>query len=191
MALEVLPNGDENSAVSLSDTKAYLKSIGSGEDATIAMMIEAATSKIEKACDRLLITRACRYTADSFGKAVAIPVRPIVAGGVVVKYYDAAGDLQTLDSGSWRLVDRLERPRIVPAPGASFPTTWELPGAVVVEFSAGYGDGPADVPADLRIAVLKTVRDMWSFRGDMATAEVIELPEGVQAIIDDYRRWVA
>lgn len=189
MALEILPDG-EDSAVSLADTKAYLKAIGNGEDATIQMMLDAAQSKVEKATDRLLITRACRFTADCFGRAVLLPVRPVV-DVTSVQYYDTAGDLQTLASDQWILADRLERPRVVPAVGASFPSTWELPGAVIVEFNAGYGDEPADVPADLRIAVLKTVRDMWSFRGDMATATVIALPEGVQSIVDDYRRWVA
>jgi uncharacterized phiE125 gp8 family phage protein len=189
MAIEITP-GDAVSAVSLADAKAYLKAIGDGEDATINMMIDAAQSKIEKATDRLLITRSCKFTADAFGNAVAIPLRPISASGVVVKYFDPTGAEQTLDSGQYWLVDRLEKPRIVPAPGLSFPATWELPGGVSVEFSAGYGDDPEDIPADLRIAVLKTVRDMWSFRGDMATAKVIGLPTGVQEIVDDYRRWV-
>ncbi len=192
MALEILPPGGAetvNPPVSLPDTKAYLKAIGDGEDVAITMMIEAAQSKIEKATDRLLIKRNCRFTTDGFGNAVVLPVRPVETV-TAITYFDAAGNEQSLPAEAWRLVDKQEKPRIVPAPGHHFPETWELPGGVSVEFRAGYGDGPADIPAALRIAVLKTTRDMWSFRGDMATAQVIALPEGVQDIIDDFRRWV-
>lgn len=193
MALEILPPGSNQvleMAVSLDDAKAYLKAIGNGEDATISTMIGAAQSKIEKATDRLLISRSCRFTCDGFGNVVTLPVRPVDAVGIVVKYFDTSGHEQTLAPEQFRLVDRLEKPRILPAPGHHFPATWELPGGVTVEFTAGYGEAPESIPADLRIAVLKTVRDMWSFRGDMATVQVIALPEGVQDIIDDYRRWV-
>lgn len=192
MSLEILPPGEGSPlemAVSLAEAKAYLKAIGNGEDATITMMIEAAQLKIEHAIDRLLIVRSCRFTADGFGNAVTLPVRPVEAVSAV-KYHDAAGDLQTLPAEAWALVDRLERPRIVPAPGASFPATWELPGGVVVEFTAGYGATGANVPTDLRIALLKIVRDTWSFRGDIATLRVSSLPDGVQSTINDYRRWV-
>lgn len=193
MALEILPPGEGpplEMAVSLAEAKAYLKAIGNGEDATITMMIEAAQLKIEAAIDRLLIARSCRFTADAFGNEVLLPVRPVAAEGVVVKYMDTAGDEQTLDPARYRLVDRLERPRIVPAPGASFPSTWELPGGVVVEFTAGYGTTGANVPTDLRIALLKIVRDTWSFRGDIATLRISSMPDGVQSTINDYRRWV-
>lgn len=192
MALEILPPGEGpplEMAVSLAEAKDYLKAIGNGEDVTITMMIEAAQLKIEAAIDRLLIARSCRFTADAFGNAVALPVRPVQAVSAV-KYHDTAGDLQTLDPTRYRLVDRLERPRIVPAPGASFPAIWELPGGVVVEFTAGYGTTGANVPTDLRIAILKIVRDTWSFRGDVATARISSMPDGVQATINDYRRWV-
>lgn len=189
MALEIITD-DAVTAVSLAEAKAYLKAIGDGEDDTITMMIEAAQSRIEKATDRLLITRACRFTTDAFGTAVMLPVRPVQTV-TAVKYFDASGNEQTLAGAAWKIVDKLEKPRILAATGYAFPSTWELPAGVVVEFTAGYGDEPENVPADLRIAVLKTVRDMWSFRGDMATVEVIELPQGVQDIVDDYRRWVA
>jgi len=192
MALEILPPGEGQPlemAVSLAEAKAYLKAIGSGEDTTITMMIEAAQLKIEHAIDRLLIVRSCRFTTDAFGNAVLLPVRPVQEVSAVT-YYDTAGNLQTLPGEAWRLVDRQERPRIVPAPGASFPATWELPGGVVVEFTAGYGTTGANVPTDLRIAVLKIVRDTWSFRGDVATTRISSLPDGVQATINDYRRWV-
>lgn len=193
MALEILPPGEGQPlemAVSLAEAKAYLKAIGNGEDATIAMMIEAAQLKIEHAIDRLLIARACRFTTDAFGNEVLLPVRPVAAEGVVVKYMDTAGNEQTLAGEHYRLVDRLEKPRIVPAPGHNFPATWELPGGVVVEFKAGYGETGANVPTDLRIAILKIVRDTWSFRGDLSTLRISSLPDGVQATINDYRRWV-
>lgn len=192
MALEILPPGEGQMlemAVTLAEAKAYLKAIGDSESYTIRMMIEAAQLKVEAATDRLLIERSCRFTTDAFGNAVLLPVRPVQAGSAVT-YHDAAGNLQTLDPALYRLVDRLERPRIVPAPGASFPSTWELPSGVVVEFTAGYGPIGENVPTDLRIAILKIVRDTWSFRGDLSTLRVSSLPNGVQATIDDYRRWV-
>lgn len=150
--------------------------------------IEAALSRIESASGRMLFARTMRLTVDALGSAIVLPASPVIATGIIVTYLDTAGDEQTLASDQWALIDRLERPRIIPAKGVTWPETWDFPGAVSVEFDAGYGATMADIPWQLRMAAMQTVADWMRFGGNVATTSTMELPASARTACMNFRR---
>ena len=71
-----------------------------------------------------------------------------------IQYVDDAGDTQTLSTSLYQVDTKSQPGRIIPAYGESWPTVRsDTLNAVTVNFVAGYGDDPEDVPAGLRHAV--------------------------------------
>ena len=71
-----------------------------------------------------------------------------------------------------------DRVTILPAADATWPMTAEMPGAVVVEFTAGYGNAE-DVPEPIREAILSEV-------GNRYQREAMTLPDGFYAGLASY-----
>jgi uncharacterized phiE125 gp8 family phage protein len=193
MSVEVITPPD--GAVTVEDVIAHLRLIEPLDDdvlpdANLVQLYQmAAETKVENATGRALSERELRFRCDAFGKAVKLPVAPVIDVSAVT-YLDRDGDEQTLDASSYVLLDKLENPRLVLKPGQSWPATWEIGGAVAVTFRAGWEDAE-DIPAPLRMAVLQTVAGMYEFREEVTTAQASELPNGVWSLIADYVRWGA
>lgn len=179
-------------AVSLDDVIDHVRLILEDDvlpdEELVTLYRETAIGRIEAETGRALINRTLRFKADRFCQAIALPVAPVVSVSSV-GYVDANGDLQTLDASAYSLVDRLDWPRIVPSYGLSFPATRQVPEAVTVEFVAGYGAADADVPGELRTAVLQTTAGLYAYREDVTTAGLGRLPNGVERLIADFVRW--
>ena len=80
--------------------------------------------------------------------------RPPLQSVTSITYVDDAGDTQTLSSSLYQVDTKSQPGRIIPAYGESWPTVRSNTlNAVTVNFVAGYGDDPEDVPAGLRHAV--------------------------------------
>ncbi len=84
----------------------------------------------------------------------------------------------------WRLVQDLQRPRIVPLGGA-LPAVPQG-GAVEILFEAGFGAAWADVPADLRQAVLLLAAQYYEMRQEAGPGQGA-MPFGVMALIERWR----
>lgn len=149
--------------------------------------VEAALGKIESASGRMLFKRSLRFTADGFTTALSLPASPVIAV-TKVEYLDAQGGLQTLPSGDYTLVDRLEWPKLIPAQGHAWPATAAFPGAVLVDFDAGYGEGMETIPAQLRMATMQTVADWFRFGGNVATTSLVPLPADARRACKNFRR---
>lgn len=153
----------------------------------VDMYLAAATGRIEAASGRALFKRTMKFTADAFGAGLELPVFPVISI-TSVAYLDTAGDTQTLPSLSYKLLNRIDRPLLVPAPGYSWPETWDFPGSITVVFDAGYGPDSDDVPAALRMAVLQTTADFMRFGGNVATTSLMPLPDDAKRACKSFRR---
>lgn len=101
---------------------------------------------------RAFITQTWQGMLDGFPSGcICIPLPPLQDVSVV-RYIDSAGAQQELDSSDFQIVQGA-RPYIVPAFGRSWPTTRCAADAVMIEFLAGYGDNPEDVPEPVRSAL--------------------------------------
>ncbi|MFC4161941.1 head-tail connector protein [Chitinimonas lacunae] len=84
--------------------------------------------------------------------------------------------------------DRGRLLRIEPA-GERWPTVTPGAGAVVIEYDAGFGPSPADVPEDIRAWLLYRVGTMDEYREEFITgATVVELPtKFVDGLLKPYK----
>ncbi|MEF2545955.1 hypothetical protein VQ045_02140 [Aurantimonas sp. E1-2-R+4] len=182
-AAEVLPTVDfkQHSRIDYAD-----------EDVLIASYIKAAVSRFDGPfglLGRCLISQTWRLSLDAFSTRITIPTSP-VQSITSVKYLDTDGVEQTLAAFRTYGIGGLERPFLLPAEGESWPQSAERPDAVTVEFVAGYGAAPEDVPADLINAIRRTVAHYFENRESIVIGDRFdELPD-VSAAINAHRLWI-
>ncbi|MBU4529178.1 MAG: hypothetical protein KUA43_18045 [Hoeflea sp.] len=149
--------------------------------------LEASIGRIESASGRFLFTRTMELTTDAFGTALIIPASPVISVASVT-YIDLDGATQTLAPSSYSLINRLETPALFPVHGVEFPKARDYPGSITVTFDAGYGAAVADIPPQLRMAVMQTVADWFRFGGNVATTSVMELASSARHACMNFRR---
>lgn len=122
------------------------------QDSKLEILIGAATERVEKDTGgRQIITATYVYNACEFGDSVLLPIRPI-SSVTSVAYLDADGISQALNPADW--VFDASRREVRPAVGKEFPTVYDDPSAVTVEFSAGYGTDGDCIPRLLKAAIM-------------------------------------
>lgn len=153
--------------VSTAEAKRHLRVESAAEDGVIAAIIIAARALVEAACGRALIHRRVIETRidwpiDAFGR-VALSLSPLAT-------FHEARDQSNPGAAS-------------PIAGAGVLTAADPPlvsgvaqaigpqRTLAVEYTAGYGANPADIPPALRQAVLMTVAALYAGRhGEVALA---------------------
>lgn len=147
----------------------HLKEEGDGGegDAYITDLIKTARRACEERTERTLISTSWRLTLDAFPSAIVLRQPPIIAVQSI-EFIDADGVLQTLDPADY-LVDNVSEPGyVVPAFEKAWPTTRSVINAVRVNYTAGYGTEPANVPMPLRQWMLLAIGDMFDHRNASA-----------------------
>lgn len=125
---------------------------------------------------RALITQTLRMTLDAFplwtaadagerylqgNGAIRLPCPPVVSV-TSIAYVDEAGATQTLAASKYDLIDNQRWPSIVvPAWEQDWPATRDVPAAVTVTWTAGYGAAASDVPQNIVAAGLEMVRMLY------------------------------
>ncbi|EGI55101.1 hypothetical protein SUS17_2105 [Sphingomonas sp. S17] len=141
------------------------------DDTLVASHRLTALRWIEKHVAVSLQRRGWMALLDGFPPTLRLPVSP-VATVEKVTYLDAAGT--AIDAvGLWRLSDSL----LVPAPAQSWPATLSGPGAVTIEFTAGYVDARNEVP-NLTTAALMMIQHLYD--GGSLTA----MPPAIDMLLD-------
>jgi uncharacterized phiE125 gp8 family phage protein len=129
------------------------------QDDHVAELCAAAHSKIERELGYPILSQTLETHLSSF------PSGPIWLGGgdspsiASIRYLDRQNVLQTLDPSAFRL-DAISRiAQVYPAPSSSWPSTPSTPGAVVIQWRAGWATAAA-VPEDL-IHAMKLLVGHW------------------------------
>lgn len=166
----------------LDTTKAFLRAPDDDDD-LITGLIEAATAHIEgpSGIGRALLTSKWRQSFDALPSTFSIALSPVQTVDQITVLTDQGlvdVDLSTVH------VDVDQHPAMI-AFTAPRPTPSSLPGSVKVTFTAGYGDKPSSVPADLRHAALWLVANWHENRGDDASKTAI--PVTVDRVLNKYR----
>lgn len=156
----VTPPADE--PVSLAEAKAQLNVTHTESDTEIGRLITAAVGDCELYHGWAYITRTLRLKLDAWpdDDEIQLP-KPPCQSVTSVKYYDTAGDLQTLDSAAYQVDADSVPARIRPAYGYSWPSLRSQMAAVEVTYVAGYGDDEDGVPEWIKQAVLLMLSDLY------------------------------
>jgi uncharacterized phiE125 gp8 family phage protein len=150
--------------VSLAEARSHLR-IENGEDDYISGLITAARRYCETFQRRAYITQTWDLYLNRFPPGcIKIPVPPFQSV-TFIKYKDVTGVLRTFESSEY-LLDSFSEPGLIClAYGKSWPATYPEINSVQIRFVAGYGTA-ADVPQEIKEAILLKVADLYEHRGD-------------------------
>lgn len=219
-AFEVLQEPDVE-PVTLAEAKAHLRLDPDmqDEDALIQNCIIAARMSLETTYKIYIGSQSVRLTMDFFGDQqsrasrdqwfywgnpfrwgsiwgmaweTAFELIPPVQSVTSIKYLDPQMQVQTVDPAKYALTHAKKSPAIVYCiPGNMWPATAHVPGAVMIEYQAGYASR-ALVPMDVKQACKLLIGHFWRNRelivlGTVRT-KAVELPWSVDVLMNQYGR---
>lgn len=168
--------------VPLALAKSFLRIGHDGDDALIASLIDAATSRIEHFAGLAFVQQVLRvewlhWPTSITGRGVRLPRTPVRRVQTVALVTDEGvitdqSEQFRIDCGRLRL-----------RPWSMLPPV-SVTSRVRVDFVAGYESAEA-VPADLREAVLRTIADLYAARPGLGqpSRQDQSLPEDVLSIL--------
>jgi uncharacterized phiE125 gp8 family phage protein len=191
--------------VSLQEMKDHLRVDGTDEDDLVTSLIAAGTGYAEAEARRAFVTQTWRLSLDAFPSPargcrslesgqhglhdpILIPLAPVIAVSSLT-YVDTAGDTQTWSSSNYTVDADAEPARVVPAYGVAWPATRDVPNAVKVTFTAGYGAASA-VPDGVKVAIRMLAAHWYENREAVAVEQGVTtapVPMAVDALLGRYR----
>ena len=178
-------------ALPIQELKDHLR-LGSGfsdadvQDTLVESYLRAAMAAIEGRIGKALILRRFEWVVTGWSGGIAgqaLPIAP-VAAVVEVAVIDAEAAVSVVEAGRYNLRPDLHRPRLAPK-GTGLPTIPDGGRARIV-FDAGFGAAWADVPADLRQAVLLLAAHYHEFRHELDIRQSAP-PFGVAGLLERWR----
>jgi len=120
-------------------------------------------------------------------QSVRLTVGP-VSSVTAVKYYDEAGVLQTDTLSNYEITGTPFTTQIGPKDGFNWPVTQDRSDAIRIEYVAGYGTSPSDVPETLRHAMMLLIGHWYDNRENTMMDELSNIPYGFDMLLDMHRR---
>lgn len=165
------------------------------DDMLIEEFIEVAIARLDGRdglLGRCLITQTWKSTLGFFPSQIVVPLPPCQSIDSIT-YIDKDDVEQTLPTADYQVfkLNSSGPALITPATGKSFPSTKsDHLEAVVVTFTAGYGDGIADIPQPIRQALAMDISHLDQNREILLVGGSInEIPFGYMDLLTNYRRW--
>lgn len=182
--------------VGLAEVRAQLNIDTEDYDARLTGLVAAATEWVENYTGRALITRSYTGYLNWFPTGPRGYVRPYIQlekppliSVVDLITYDDSDNPTTYPSTQY-YVDTVRTPgRIVLRRGQVWPIPLRLADGIQIDFTAGYGPNPGNVPETIRLAVQIMVGMFNEQRGDETDAP--DCPPAVKALLAPYLFWPA
>ncbi|WP_375449548.1 phage head-tail connector protein [uncultured Devosia sp.] len=178
--------GPAEEPVSLAEAKAFLKVEDTAEDGLITTLIGAARLHIEGVTGRALLAQTWRMVLDQWpdNRVVRLPVGPFI-NLVEINAYDDGGGVHPVPLAQvFAEPDRL----LLPVTVAGMPGLRERQG-LEIDYVAGFGNEPGDVPADIRQALLVLVAYWFEHRDAVIVAgSGSVVPTGFDLLVARHRR---
>ncbi|WP_338722958.1 phage head-tail connector protein [Devosia sp. XK-2] len=178
--------GPAEEPVSLAEAKAFLKVDDTTEDGLITTLIGAARLHIEGVTGKALLAQSWRVVLDDWpeGGTAKLPVSPLISVTAITATDDNGGSHDIALAQFLSEPDRLIVPRVV----VGMPALQERQG-LEIDYVAGYGTAPGDVPADLRQALLGLVAHWYEHRDAVIVAgSGAIVPPGFNRAVAGYKR---
>lgn len=182
--------GPVTEPVTLADAKAFLRLDDSAEDSFVSTLIAAARIHVESMTGRALMEQSWRVVLDDWpaDRIVKLPVAPLISLTAIMAY-DADGTGTQIG-----LAEVLPETHVAPArlflprQFANAPLLRERQG-VEIDYVAGYGDDPDDVPSGIKQAILSLVGHWFEHRDAVVIAgSGAVVPAGFSRLISAYRQ---
>lgn len=181
----LIPVTPADPIVTLAEAKTHLRIDHTDDDAYITSLIGVASTAVSERLERSLGVTTWDYRIDSndicWGFDIRLPNPPLIEV-VSVKYFDADNAEQTYAPANYRAFGIGGQGGIRLTGGASWPSLRYGPEAVTIRYKAGYDD----VPEPIRQAVLLLIGQLFSQRGELVNANLMEDP-AIKALLAPYR----
>ncbi|WEK02781.1 MAG: head-tail connector protein [Candidatus Devosia phytovorans] len=178
--------GPAEEPVSLGEARAFLKLDDTTEDALITTLIGAARLHVEGVTGRALVAQGWRLVLDDWpgDGQLRLPVTPFMAVTEITAF-DVGGAAHVVPLGQFLSEpDRLLLPSLV----TGMPVLRERQG-IEVDYVAGFGVEPGNVPADIRQAILMLVAYWFEHRDAVIVAGSGALvPSSFDRMVGQYKR---
>jgi uncharacterized phiE125 gp8 family phage protein len=159
--------------------KSHLRVTHDAEDDLIQLYADAATRRVEEATGLALRSTALRWTLDRVSGRLVPPRQP-VRSVESITYRDPYGVTRPIETEAIDVIQG--QPGRIATRSGCWPATADRAGAVVVDYTAGFGPEATDVPAPLRLAVAYLAAQFYEFREPIGTGA--ELPLTVRFLIE-------
>lgn len=160
--------GPAEEPLSLAETKAFLKLDDAVEDGLVATLIAAARLHVEGTTALATINQSWRVVLDAWPECreVRLPVGPLLSLSAVT-VFDGEGEPHELELAQFEL--DAATPRVLWPAAVEGASPRERQG-IEIDYVAGFGEAPEDVPADLRQAMLTLVAYWFEHRDAVIVA---------------------
>jgi uncharacterized phiE125 gp8 family phage protein len=178
--------GPAEEPVSLAEAKGFLKVDDGAEDGLITTLIGAARLHIEGVTSRALLAQSWRVVLDQWPSNghVKLPVTPFRSVTQITAYDDDGVGHEVPLAQFLREPDRL----VLPGSVVGMPVLRERQG-IEIDYVAGFGTEPGDVPADIRQALLVLVAYWFEHRDAVIIAgSGSVVPSGFDRLVASYKR---
>lgn len=156
-------------------------------DLELEQSIREAREYLETRTEATLLTREWKMTLNSFPRchrSFRLPRWPVQSIDSI-QYRDSDGALQTWDPENYRLLKQHNgRAELHLAYNKTWPSVRCEPGAIIIEFTAGFGDTPESVPALWTRPLLLLTSHWFENREAAVTGTIVaEINYGIEPII--------
>ena len=179
----VLIAGPAAEPVSIAELRAHLR-LAAGEDALSASLIAAARMTVEQQSGLRLMTQSWRVLLDDWPQGVCeLPVAPVQA----VTSVKLPGDPEhALAASDYRLQTNLLPPQIRFL-GNHLPRPQQPECGIHINLTVGFGPAAADVPDDLRLAVLQLAAHWYDADEFSRAGRTPVMPPHIAALVNARR----
>lgn len=175
--------------VALAEAKAFLRVDGTDEDAFISTLVTAARLHVEGTTGQALIAQSWRVVLNGWpdDRTIKLPVAPLISlTGVTA--YNADGVGTSLAIGQFQPAPSSAPASIFVPNGIDGAPVLRQRAGIEIDYVAGYGADAADVPTDLKQAVLSLVGYWFEHRDAVIVAgSGAVVPPGFDRLISHYR----
>ena len=119
-------------------------------------------------------------------RQIEIPISPVVSV-TSINYYDEADNPTEWASENYYVDTVSDVAKIVLRDGASYPSGLRNANGIEVNFTAGYGTSPNDVPEPIRVAILQYMTFLYEHRGDFERFPAPTPPAILRTLLNPYK----
>lgn len=185
-----LLTGPVGEPMTLAQIKAFLRVEDDAEDGLIEALLAAARIHVEGVTGRALLAQTWRVLLEGWPqtRVIRLPVSPLLELSEI-RAYDAAGGVHQIDTDQFLPDGQAVPARIIcPAPVAGSPELRDG-NAIEIDYVAGFGTAPGQVPPDL-VQSVRTLVAYWYENRDAVpvSGAGAAVPAGFERLVAPYRR---
>jgi uncharacterized phiE125 gp8 family phage protein len=175
--------------ISLAEAKAHLRLESGSADTLVASLIVTSRLHIETVLGLALVTQGWTWLIDAWPDlaVLRLPMRPVQSISAV-RVYAEDGSVVSLPADSYLLDGNGAPARFVRRRGRVWPMPGRNANGIEIAFVAGFGAQAADVPEDIRHALLLLVAHWYANREPMELGSpAVAIPEDISRLLKPYR----